>query len=217
MIRILTGTPGSGKSLHMANLIYWFLVAKKPVIANFAVKSEMVKHPECFTYLDNSELTPEKLVEYSRLYFESHSFHEGEIKVFIDEAQVIFQARRWAENGRDAWIRLFSQSRKLGIDVYLCCQHIDMVDKQIRTLIEYEVRHRVVNNAGIGGKVVNLICLGHPLVITYTFWVGLRERVGTEIFIGRKKYYRIYDSYKMFEGADAVLDDTPRNAQGAIV
>lgn len=61
MIYFYTGTPGSGKSLHMASEIYDALLAGKNVIANFAINEhyfDNLKHPERlgkFVYVSNRE------------------------------------------------------------------------------------------------------------------------------------------------------------------
>lgn len=61
MIYFYTGTPGSGKSLHMASVIYESIMKGKNVIANFEVNEsyfEKVKHPEKlgeFIYVSNRE------------------------------------------------------------------------------------------------------------------------------------------------------------------
>ncbi len=43
MIYLFTGTPGSGKSLHTAQVIYYQLRSKKPCIANFDINLQNVR------------------------------------------------------------------------------------------------------------------------------------------------------------------------------
>lgn len=195
---LYTGTPGSGKSLHMAKLLYWQIKMKRPCVANFDVNRDMFRDTSTFSYVPNNELTPEKLEQIAVEYFKDHEFKEGTLKLFIDEAQCIFSSRLWRETGRDAWIRFFTQHRKLGYDVYLVCQHHEMIDKQIRSLVEYEVSHRKVNNVGLFGKCVSFIFLGHPVVCAVTRWYGQKMRLGAEWLLGTRKYYRLYDTLKLF-------------------
>ena len=47
MIRLYSGTPGSGKSLHVAEKIYNRLSAGKPVVCNFAINEKwLAKKPK---------------------------------------------------------------------------------------------------------------------------------------------------------------------------
>lgn len=82
MITLYSGTPGSGKSLYAAYVIYQRLLHKNPVIANFNINFDVFgrKKERCkryFTWLDNSELTPECLIEYA----EKTMFKDGKIKL----------------------------------------------------------------------------------------------------------------------------------------
>lgn len=196
MITIMTGTPGSGKSLNMAKSIYWRVRFGKPVVANFEVNGDMFRDDSSFVYLPNEELNPDALERIAREYFADHEFGEGKIHLYIDECQLIFNSRTWSKNSE--WIRFFSQHRKLGYDVFLVAQYDEMVDKQIRTLIEYQVHHRKVNNVGLFGKLVSLFALGHPVVVAVRTWYGQKLRLDSEWMLGTKKYYRLYDTYKLF-------------------
>lgn len=198
-IFLMTGTPGSGKSAHMAMIIYYQIVLGKPVIANFEINTDMFEDASSFVYLPNELLTPESLEEYARYYFSENEFGEGKIKVFIDESQCIYGSREWRSADRNGWIKFFTQHRKLGMDVYLVAQFHEMIDKQIRTLVEYEVSHRKVNNVGWFGKLVTLIAFGKPVFVAVTRWYGQKMRISSEWFLGRNKFFRIYDTYKLFD------------------
>ena len=158
-VYLYTGTPGSGKSLHLAKLLYWDLKLGRPVIANFDVNT---KHNKSFYKVENEDLTPEYLVDFANDYFRTQEFKEGSIQLYIDESQVIFGNRDWRNADRAGWIRFFTQHRKFGYNVFLVAQHHEMIDKQIRALVEYEVMHRKLNNVGLLGNVVNLVTFGHP-------------------------------------------------------
>lgn len=199
MISLYTGTPGSGKSLHMAKDIYWHVRMKRPVIANFEINRDMFSDASSFTYVPYEDMTPEYLEDYARNYFKDHEFKEGTLAFYWDEAQINLNSRTWKDNQH--WIPFFTQHRKLGFDVYLVCQYHEMLDKQVRTLVEYEVMHRKVNNVGWFGKVVSLAAFGHPVVCAVTRWYGQRMRLSAEWMMGTQKYYRLYDTYKMFDGA----------------
>lgn len=179
----------------MASQIYWALKFKRPVIANFGVN----RKSRFFTEVDNEELTPEFLEGYAKRWMELNGYREGAISVYIDEAQIIYNAREWNESNRKSWIRFYSQHRKLSMNIYLVAQFDQMIDKQIRALVEYEVKHRKVNNYGIFGTVVSALTLGKPLVCAVTYWYGMKQRLSSEFFLGTKKLYRLYDTTKIFD------------------
>lgn len=210
MIYLYSGTPGSGKSLHQAMDIYWILHNGKPVLANFEINTDCIKTRNLgeFYYIGNDILRPELLISYSQIYFRDHKFKEGAIRLYLDEAQIIFNARSWAESGRKEWLSFFSQHRKYGYDIYLVAQFDRMIDRQIRSLIEYEVIHRKVKNFGRWGKFFNLVAGGN-LFVAVTMWYPMKERTGSEWFKGNKKYFRIYNTYNTFS-----IDDD--NTKGMI-
>lgn len=203
MIYLYSGTPGSGKSLHTACVIYWTLRRKLPVIANFPIALNHIskKHPEklLFEYWDNMELTPSRLVEYARDYWskKKRPVKEGELLCIIDESQILFNARDWKQQGRSDWLKFFTQHRKFGYDIILVAQFDEMLDKQLRALIEYQVIHRKVSNFGIAGKILSAAFLG-KLFVAVRVWYPMGERVGSEMFTAKKKYYSLYDTYADF-------------------
>ena len=199
MIILYSGTPGSGKSLHQARDIYRWLSVGKPAITNYEINTSVIKSNRLgdFLYLPNDKLKPKFLIQYSREYFKNHRFKEGAIRVYIDEAQLMFNAREWQISGRDEWISFFTQHRKYGYDVYLIAQFDRMIDRQVRSLIEYEVIHRKCSNFGIYGKILSLFTLGN-LFVSVKMWYPLKERVGSEFFKYHNKYSKIYDTYKDF-------------------
>lgn len=197
MITLYTGTPGSGKSLHMAKDIYWHVRMGRLVVANFEINKELFKDSSSFLYVPPDKLSPETLERIAREYFKTHEFKEGAISFYWDEAQIDLNSRTWKKNER--WIPFFTQHRKLGYNVFLVAQHHEMLDKQVRTIIEYECSHRKVNNVGLFGKIVSVLAVGHPVVCGVTRWYGQKMRLSSEFFLGTKKYYRLYDTFKIFE------------------
>lgn len=201
MIYLYSGTPGSGKSLHQASEIYWKIHNGKPVLANFEVNIDAIKGNKDrmgeFYYISNDILRPELLIKYSQIYFKTHKFKEGIISLFIDECQLMFNAREWSIKGRKEWISFFTQHRKYGYNIYLVAQFDRMIDRQIRSLIEYEVIHRKVKNFGKWGFFFNLVS-GGQLFVAVTMWYPMKERVGSEFFKGNKRYFELYNTYNTF-------------------
>lgn len=196
MIYLYSGTPGSGKSLHVARDIYTRLNYNKKhpnVIANFNINLDMIKNKNAkFIYLDNSELTVSYLLKYA---LDNHKIGvENQTLVVVDECQVIWNSRQWQTGkSRMEWIKFFTQHRKLGFNFINIAQNDRMIDKQIRVLFEYEIKHRKVNNFKIGRL------LPVPTFAAIAYWYGMNEKLGVEFFTYRKKWSRFYDSYGTFE------------------
>lgn len=202
MIYLYSGTPGSGKSLHSARVIYYTLKRGLPVVANFPIAVEKVKGCKGeFVMRDNDTLTPKFLMEYSRQYFGGERVREGKILLIIDECQLLFNAREWNVSGRNAWLSFFTQHRKYGYDIILVAQFDRMIDRQIRALIEYEQIHRKVSNFGIKGKIMSAFCLGN-LFVAVKVWYPMNEKVGSEFFVAHKKFYTLYDTYATFKTSE---------------
>lgn len=212
MIFLMTGTPGAGKSLCMAERIYWDVKMGRPVIANFDINRELFKDSSSFHYVENKQLNPVYLRDFAYEYFGDKPIKEGSIKLFIDECSIQFNARRWNDAGRNDWVKFFQLHRKMGYDVYLVSQFDTMIDKQIRSLVEYELKHRKLNNIGWVGKIANMLCFGHPVIIDVMYWYPNKMRLKSEWHIGRKKYFKLYDTYLVFEGDKANEQETPGRA-----
>ena len=202
MIYLYSGTPGSGKSLHMARDIWLWVKKDIPVIANFPVDAGIItnKLQPKYYCVSNDRLTPELLAKASEVYFRDHKFREGGIKLYIDECQLLFNAREWNIKGRREWLSFFTQHRKLGYDIYLVAQFDRMIDRQIRSLIEYEIIHRKVKNYGTWGTIFNLIAGGN-LFVAVEVWYPMKEKVGSEFFKGNKRLFDIYNTYSTFDAS----------------
>lgn len=203
MIYLYSGTPGSGKSLHAAQVIVNRSRQGRPVIANF--EADLSKYKKAnFTYVSNEDLTPDFLMRYALNYFVGKRVKEEAILLVIDEAQLIFNSREWDKKMRMAWISFFSQHRKYGYRIILIAQFDRMLDRQIRSLIEYEFIHRKVSNYGWQGWLLGLL-RGGKLFIAVQRWYPLKKKIDHEYFVAKKKYYQIYDTFGTFlsDGAGA--------------
>lgn len=214
MISLYSGTPGSGKSLHCARTIINWSRLGYPVIGNFEVDLKRYKRA-AYTYCPNDQLTPKFLIEYSRSRFGDKSPKEGSILLVIDECQLIFNAREWQQTGRAQWLSFFTQHRKLGFDIILIAQFDRMIDRQIRSLIEYEYIHRKMSNFGWQGKILSLF-FGGKTFIAVKRWYPLHERLGSELFHAKKRLYSIYDSYATFGESKPAPTSLPAQDQTAV-
>lgn len=206
MISLYSGTPGSGKSLHIASRIYNRLKRGFPTICNFDVNLNKIskKYELPFVYIPNNELEPKLLIDISKDFNRKRGYiKEDSVLLVLDECQIIFNSRSWMQKGRDQWLSFFSQHRKYGYEIVLIAQYDGMIDKQIRSLIEYNIIHRKVSNFGFIGKIISALALG-KMFCGVKMWYPLNERIDSEFFIARKKYYQIYDTYAFFDEAKKI-------------
>lgn len=209
MIRLYSGTPGSGKSLHNAKDVINRSRFGKPVIGNFPC--DLSKYPKAnYTYVPNYQLNPDFLMNYSREYFKGKRIKEGALLVVIDECQLLFNSRDWQQKGRNEWLSFFTQHRKFGYDITLIAQFDRMIDRQIRGVIEYEYIHRKMSNYGLGGKIMSLFFGGNTFVVVQ-MWYPLKLKVGSELVHAKKRLYSIYDTFGTFQM------DAPASPAGADV
>lgn len=192
MIYLYSGTPGSGKSLHSIKDAIFKLQRGGNIISNFPIKTELIKDMKgTFTFKDNKDLTVDFLIKYA---YQNHvKGKEAQTLVIIDEAQALFNPREYSRKDRKDYNKFFSLHRHLGYNVILITQNDRLLDRQIRCLIEYEIKHRKINNFKIG----RLFPFKTFACITY--WYGVREKISSEFFIYTKRLGAYYDSYALFD------------------
>ena len=205
MIYLYSGTPGSGKSLHMAKMI--FLLLKHSdclVIGNFFIKPEYFtpEQMERFIYVSNKDMTPKRLIEIAERYWETHKAKnyrdaEQKIRLFIDESQILFNARDWQRNSEKGWPTFFSVHRHYGFEIVLCTQMDTNLDKQVRGVIETQCIHRKVENIGLHGKIISMLA-GGGLFFCVVRWYPMHEKVDGYFFKYRKKFSDVYDTHALF-------------------
>lgn len=212
MIYFYSGTPGSGKSLHLAQQIYTQLKEeKKHIIANIPIDIEYIrKHPFSkkkklstgrFYYLQNKHFSPQFFYNYAKKFHKKGI--EGQTIIVIDEAQMLFSPSvvklqcRYDPNFRVDWLDFFTQHRHLGFDIIIVSQFDRLIDPQIRVLFEYNYIHRKANNlSGIYPALIKF--LGLKLFVYVKYWYGTNEKLGVSFYRYSKKYSKIYDSYNRF-------------------
>lgn len=197
MIYFFSGTPGSGKSLDMARCIYNDLRFNRPVICNFDFYPPKKFKDKEFLCMDNSDITPDFLKDYSVNYFKNHRFKEGVISLYLDECQLLFNARTWNAKGRESWNKFFTNHRHLGYDIILAAQFDRMIDRQIRSLFEVEVIHRKVNSMGIQGLFFRILFASPTLFLKIHYYYPIKEKLRVEFFRYNKKWAKLYDSYDL--------------------
>lgn len=220
MIYFYSGTPGSGKSLHVASDILFRLRNKKNVIANFDINIDVVRGKRKkigdFIYLDNSEITVNWLLNYA---LKNHKRgKEAQTLVVLDECQIFFNPREFTRKDRLEWITFLSQHRKYGYNFILISQNDRLVDKQIRAFFEYEVKHRKITN---NGNIGFLLRIFGQLFVAVEFWYGVKSRTNMTFFRYKRILGKMYDSYKMFNfsfeaGAEPTSGGCPASNENKI-
>ena len=114
MITLFSGTPGSGKSLHLARQILVHLRLKHYVIANFDLNREMIKKWEDhFFFIPNDKLNPNELRSFAVSIFQGKRIKEDSIYLVIDESQMLFNSREWGKRDRKPFDNLTSEKNKI--------------------------------------------------------------------------------------------------------
>lgn len=163
-------------------------------------------------YMENSRLKqpPKDRYPYLEgLYGYATQFHkknyrgqiiEGQTLLVLDECQELFNSRSWNRSDRLEWCSFFRQHRHYGFDVYLISQDDKVIDKQIRSILQYEWEHRCVNNYKLLGRIMGFLAGGKVFVYVKRMYgiKGKDAKVKSKFFNGQPRYYSFYDSYKTF-------------------
>lgn len=198
MITLYSGTPGSGKSYHAIELILSMLSKGRYVIANFPIKftQKQIKKgiDKLFYYYPNEKITIDELIEFALEKDFIGKGKESQCLVVIDEAGGRFNCRDFRDSMRKEWIDFFSQHRKLGFDFILVAQNDRMLDRQIRGYLEYEKKHRKINNFSA------FSFLPLTVFVAVEYWYALKQRTGSEFVLFKKRISNQYDSMALFSG-----------------
>lgn len=217
MIYLYSGSPGSGKSLHAASEIYKGLKKRDALyIGNFGINEDLFSDLELLNWveLNNNVLTPDNLIRIAKAY---HSLHplksvnkfERSIRLYIDEAQIIFNARSWQKQSNSEWGKFFGVHRHYGYEITLISQGDYLLDKQCRGVIEYEFKHRKIANIGTAGFVL-AIFFGGGLFYCHRLWYPAKEPIGGGFFRFRRKFDSLYDTHASF-AVDSGVYVTPES------
>lgn len=199
MIYLYSGNPGSGKSLHAVSDMLRYDKKAWPIVSNFGLNRAVVRNPDRLVVTPNDVLTPDFLERYAVSYWKAEGVRisEERILLVIDEAQLVFNARSWRQNSD--WISFFTQHRKMGYCCILIAQAREMLDKQIRAVIEYEYKHRKLANAGFGGAILSFL-LGSRFLYKRE-WAGIRvagkgASLGWKMGHYGRRTFKAYDTFK---------------------
>lgn len=192
-ISLFTGTPGSGKTLHLTDIVLSDLERGVNVISNYNINVDHIKCKGIYTYLPDDKITVRYLINFARLNHKKGK--EGSTKIVLDEAQLKFNARAWQEKNRVLWNKFFTVHRHLGYDIILATQKDAYLDSQVRGLIEYEFKHRNIKKSKLG-KIIPFL---PNWFITIQYWYENKQKINVSYFLLKDKVAKAYDSYVMFD------------------
>lgn len=201
MIKIYTGTPGAGKSLHAIKKILAYLADDKNVISNFPIKYKELKpkfRSGKYFYVPNEEITVDYLYQFNNIYHKNDK--ESQTLLIIDEASVKFNCRTSMDKDRLKFLTFFAQHRKFGFDIILVSQNMKQIDRQIRDLIELEIIHRKLNNYSF------YRILPFSLFVAIERNVVLKQKNEHEFFMYDKYSGSLYDTFYDFTRLEKFKD-----------
>ena len=233
MIEVQQGTPGSGKSAVAVARLVRHLKFGGTVAANFSLvdgwsdtvasQSLLGRFSEDHRFKSSTSLYKRffrvdslnaikaidpKSLSVGRHQSKKGKYMEGQGLLILDEAQLIFNSRSWA--GNMGWIEFFTQHRKLGWNVIMVAHDMDMIDKQIRPLCEYESRFRNLQKVKI--PILGLPVSPFPLFLCIRRYAGISAGSGQvfdrEIFPLPLWAAKLYDSCLVFSAEDWGKKDT---------
>lgn len=171
------------------------------IIANFPIQEDLVftnkkkikkgKYGR-FIFLNNDEITPEFLINFAMKNHKKGK--EGQTILILDEAQIMFNPREWNLQDRKPFINFLCIHRHLGYNIIFATPSDQLLDRQIRALIEYEHKHRKVNNYKFIGSI-----LPFKTFVSVRYWYCIKQKIDSNFFLYRKKDGAIYDSYSLFD------------------
>lgn len=197
---VYSGVPGSGKSYHACRDL---INNKGPSITNMRVFG-----CDDVAVLDLGEIKPKMLMAYSIQYFTSRRFKENELLLVIDEAQLLFNSRSWADKDRFSWLEFLSQHRHYGYKVVLVAQDITMIDKQFRCLCEYDCRHTAAGSVSVFTRFLHI--MGVKLTCAKYYYYDTDVLISRDFYMISKRVYEHYDTRQDLLGNNfADVDVTP--------
>lgn len=201
---VYSGVPGSGKTYHAVRDIRY---NKAPVVTNV-----QISNIPNVAVLPLREITPRLLMAFSNRYFEEHPYKENHLLLVIDEAQLLFNARSWNDEGRFDWLEFLSQHRKYGYRIIFVAQDITMIDKQFRCLCEFDVRHTAASSVSLFTRALSLF--GFRVTCAKYYYFGSDTLCFRDVYRISKAVYSHYQTSQDIINPDfAEVDVTPITRQ----
>lgn len=128
---------------------------------------------------------------------------EGKALVILDECQFYFNSRNWEKNS--GFLEVFTQHRKMKLDFILIAHNIEMIDKQIRFLVEYETYFRNFTRVKLPIPFLSIRLSPYPCFLAIRQYAnmgaGKAMKAKTWVQPLNKKIADLYDSFETFSFA----------------
>lgn len=215
-ISLYSGTPGSYKSYHATSDVVTWLGRGKNVIANYPVNANKYynkrKKLGIFKFVTNEQLTVDYLIKFARNNHKSGKL-KAQTLVVIDEASIKFNAREIDRKDRMEWIKFLANHRHYNFDIIMIAQNDRMIDRQIRGLLEYDIKHRALRNWNLSFAIASILCGGLYHCVEY--WYPCHLKTSTNLHKFNKKVANCYDTMALFNLDDNAPKATPAVATSA--
>lgn len=198
---LYSGTPGSYKSYHVVTEVLKWLSWGRDVIANFPVdpskfySGKKLEKLGKFYFVPNTRLTVDYLLEHHKQH------HKPSIKaqtlIVFDEASIPFNSRQFDKKDRMEWVNFFANHRHFNFDVILIAQNDRMLDRQIRSLLEYDYKFRALKNMNLAMMIASILCGGLYHIVE--MWYPCRMKVDTKLCRFNIKKAKCYDTMALFK------------------
>ncbi|MEE0929423.1 MAG: zonular occludens toxin domain-containing protein [Acutalibacteraceae bacterium] len=220
MISLYSGTPGSYKSYHAVCDVLSWLRRDKNVIANFPVDATKYfrnkKISGNFIFKTNTDLTVDYLLEFAKKNHKSNTL-SAQTLVVIDEASILFNPRQFDRKDRAVWINFFANHRHFNYEFILIAQSDRMIDRQVRCLLEYDIKHRALKNWNLTFAIISLVFKG--LFHCVEYWYPCRLKTSTSLRKFNKRIASCYDTMSLFnikDDEDKSSDDKKEKEKNSI-
>jgi len=220
-VELWSGTPGSGKSLHVAKDIRDNLRCGKYVISTCNIDTDLCfmnklqefifnvtkgklrltnRHDERakhFSYVPNEFMTVEYLYDFAARYHIAGK--EKQTYLYLDECVALFSPTVIGDNKElwNKWDNFFRLHRHLGYEIILVPQSKRLISRKVIEYAETEVKHYNRKYQGNFGFFLSLFLGG--LFSYKVCWRGDKVPIEQHFFTYKPFYGQMYNSYSMFD------------------
>lgn len=206
---------GVGKTLFCVGVARDALVAGKRVASNIDIyPDKLFAPPSKRTYLRIPDKpTIDDFVALGR--GQPGKIEDDNGIIILDETSTFFNARSFADKGRQVVLDWLVHSRKLGWDVYYICQGLSQIDKQIReTQIEYAIGIKRTDKWPIP-LITPLFRMVGINVRFPKFHIGITKHgIERDAMVVERKWFRSHEFYDAYDTQQLFLDRDHPQAVG---